>query len=147
MIKLTEIAWLGGLLEGEGCFSLQNKIYPLISLQMTSVDAVTKAAILMKSSVYRQGNILNARTTGVRAISWMMTLYPYLDRHRREKIASIIKVWKEHKYVQSPNGIRLMSTCHPDKLVYGSNQLCKACHISQYKAKRYIEKKLLRKAI
>ncbi len=147
MVKLTEIAWLGGLLEGEGCFCMQNKIYPLISLSMTSEDAVTKAANLMRSKVYRRGSLWIARTTGAHAISWMMTLYPYLDRIRRESITSIVKIWKEHTYVQAPNGVCLMATCHPDRLAIGSDQLCKVCHVREYKARKYREKKLLRMAV
>lgn len=142
---MTDIAWLGGLLEGEGCFCMQNKIYPLIVLSMTSEDAVTRASDLMKSKVYRRGSLWIARTTGVHAIAWMMTLYPYLDRCRREKITSIIKIWKEHTYIQTPNGVRFMATCHPDRLAYGSDQLCKVCHISKYKSKKYWEKALPRK--
>ena len=145
MIKTTDIAWLGGLLEGEGCFQLQNKKYPLIVLQMTAEDTVVRAATLMESKIYRCGNIWNARTAGVRAIQWMMTLYPFLGKCRQKKVTKIIRFWREYTYTQAPRGIRLMATCHPDKIAMGPNQLCKTCHIRQYKAKRYSEKKLLRK--
>jgi len=125
MIKLTEIAWLGGLLEGEGCFRLNEGKYPCISLGMTNEDTVIKAATLMKSKIYRCGNIWNARTAGVRAIQWMMTLYSLFGKRRRAKIEEIIKVWKENTY--RIVGMRTMATCHPDKPVRGFG-MCQHCY-------------------
>ena len=144
-MKLTDIAWLAGLLEGEGCFHLDKKIYPLIVLQMTDEDVVTRAAFMMKVKINRSRNLYSARTFGVHAIMWMMTLYPFLGKRRREKVTSIIKFWRECKYTQAPNNVRLMATCHPDRLAYGSNQLCKVCHVREYKARKYREKGLPRR--
>ncbi len=146
-MKLTDIAWLAGLLEGEGCFYLgkdraKKEIYPCIKLQMTDEDIVVRAAALMKSKVEHYGNTWVTRVYGAHTIAWMMTLYPYLGERRREKVAKVIQVWKEHVYVQAPNGVRLMATCHSDRLAYGSDQLCKACHISRYNARRYRKKGL-----
>lgn len=40
MIRLTDVAWLAGLLEGEGCIRLFQGKYPLISLGMVDGDVV-----------------------------------------------------------------------------------------------------------
>lgn len=48
----TDIAWLAGILEGEGCFSLANrgigrKRSPRIFLKMTDKDVIERAALMM----------------------------------------------------------------------------------------------------
>lgn len=59
-LKPTEVAWLAGLLEGEGSFTTRSngttlnaagepKRYPRIVLAMTDVDVVSKAARMMGS--------------------------------------------------------------------------------------------------
>ncbi len=145
MIKLTEIAWLAGLLEGEGCFYLERdrakkKKYPNIKLQMTDEDIVVKAAVLMKTKVRHYGNTWVTHAYGAYAIQWMMTLYSYLGKNRREKIIKVIQVWKENVYCFQ-RGMSLMATCHPNKPFYAFG-LCKYC----YDKKRYEQKQLLRKA-
>lgn len=145
MITIRDLAWIAGLLEGEGCFHLQNKLYPLIVLQMTDEDVVVKAADMMQAKIYRSGNLWVSRVTGVHAIGWMMTLYTLLGKRRRERVTEIIKIWYEHKYVNTPRNVRLMATCHPDRIAMGSDQLCKVCHVREYKARKYQENKLLRK--
>ncbi len=43
----SEVAWLAGLLEGEGSFFLQRRRSPCIRLQMVDKDVVVRAAALM----------------------------------------------------------------------------------------------------
>ena len=130
--------WLAGLLEGEGCFYLQNKKYPGIKLQMCDEDVVVRAAALMKSKVNHYGNTRVTRLYGVYAIEWMMILYTLLGKRRRERIREIIQAWKEHTYY-SQRGLSRMATCHPDRPFYALG-LCKVC----YDKKRNAEKRLLK---
>ena len=134
MIKLTEIAWLAGLLEGEGYFHLNRERYPRVVLSMTDEDVVTKAAILMKSRVHRNGNVYTTSISGVKAIGWVMTLYSYLHKRRKERIRKIIKVWKNNHY-KAPPGMKTMAKCHPDRVVQGY-ELCKSCYGKEYHRKR-----------
>ncbi|KKL04526.1 hypothetical protein LCGC14_2615150 [marine sediment metagenome] len=136
MIKLTEIAWLGGLLEGEGCFRLNEGKYPCISLGMTNEDTVIKAATLMKSKIYRCGNMWRTKKNGISSISWMMTLYPYLGRARKDSIIRIVKFWRNNSFGRASFGMRSMATCHVDRVLVGHG-LCSACYMKQ----RYIRQR------
>ena len=140
MIKLTEIAWLAGLLEGEGYFALKRGKYPTITLSMTDEDIVVKAAFLMGAKINRSGNLWIAHINGAYAIQWMLTLYSYLGKRRRERIAEAIKFWREYTYSHGSNGIRTMATCHPDRLL-AAHGLCNRCYSMQWRR----EKKLLKK--
>ena len=137
MIKVKEIAWLGGLLEGEGCFMFNRGRYPQIILGMGDEDVVVRAASLMKTRVYRSKTTYRAQVHGACAIGWMMTLYYFLHSRRRDKITEVIKFWKDIVYSRAPNGTRTMATCHPDRVI-GGHGLCRSCYNRQY----YKEKKL-----
>lgn len=103
-IKIYDIFYLAGLLEGEGCFGFYN--CPTISLNMTDYEPVNKARNIM----YTKCNIrINRRSrknpnrkdmyvmqvSGQLAIEWMMTMYPLMSPRRKEKIREIIIKWKE----------------------------------------------------
>ncbi len=141
MIKTVDIAWLAGLLEGDGYFGQVRKC-PIIKLAMTAEDTVTRVASMWGSVVNHRRNIWETTISGARSVSIMMTLYTFLGKRRREMVASIILPWRE-RYSRAPNGFRAMATCHPDRPVEGYG-LCSYC----YHHERYIEKKkLLRKDV
>ena len=134
MIKITEIAWLAGILEGEGYFTLIRGRYPTIRLGMTDEDVIVKAARLMKRDVTRYKTSYIISIGGALAIQWMMTLYPYLGKRRGEQVISIIKFWRESSYKAAP-GMKSMAKCHPDRIVQGYG-LCKSCYGKEYHRKR-----------
>ncbi|KKK84081.1 hypothetical protein LCGC14_2786950 [marine sediment metagenome] len=138
-MKLTDIAWLAGLLEGEGCFRLNRGKYPTITLSMCDGDIVVRAATLMGAKINRSGNLWLAHINGAYAIQWMMTLYLFLGKRRREAVTEVIKFWKEYTYSHGSNGIRTMAKCHPDRVVAAFG-LCHSCYMKQ----RRKEKRLLR---
>ena len=138
MIKMKEIAWLAGLLEGEGCFAIHKRKYPRIVLKMTCEDIVTRAASLMKTTIYRNGNQWVTQANGAYAISWMMTLYPFFGKRRREKVTEVISCWKKATYVRGLNRIKHMATCHPDRLIEALG-LCKLCYYRQWKEKQLLK--------
>lgn len=100
MIKITDIYWLAGLYEGEGCFQCDTS--PRMQLKMTDEDTVVKARGLIKKDAkiavrqHTNGNKTSYifYNQGINAISWMMTLYPLMSRRRKEKIREIISKWK-----------------------------------------------------
>ena len=126
MIKTIDIAWLGGLLEGEGYFGLNNGKYPIITLNMTDEDTVVKAAVMMGVKVNHYRNYWTTNACGARAIGWMIALYPFLGKRRKEKVAKVIRFWREYTYLRATRGKHFMATCHPDRLsvAYGSCQQC-----------------------
>ena len=138
MTDTTEIAWLAGLLEGEGFFGLNRGKYPVIALEMTDEDIVVKIAAMWDVRVYHHRNTWTARVYGTQAIQWMMTLLTLLGKRRSEKVIKIIKVWREYAYMRAPKGIRTMATCHPDRIVVGHG-LCMDCYNRQRKEKKLLE--------
>ncbi len=135
MIKTIDVAWLAGLLEGDGCFMLTYGKYPIIALAMNSGDTVDRAADMWESRVTRHKRLHLARVTGVRAIQWMMMIYPFLGNRRRKKVTEIIRFWRNHSARQ-----RHYATCHPDRLLAGHG-LCNPCYQKEWHEKR----KLLRR--
>ena len=129
-VKTKDIIWLAGLLEGEGCFSLmkangRSGQYPSISVGMTDEDIIVRISDIWGSNVCHRINHWRTHVHGVKAISWMMTLYPLLGKRRRAKIEKVIKVWKETTY--RVFGMRTMATCHPNKIVAGFG-MCQRCY-------------------
>ena len=106
-LSTLDIAWIAGLLEGEGCFtnSSQSPHRPKIQLCMTDSDVVVRAAKLLKChKVTEQKNltkknkkIYRATLYGRRAASWMMTLYPLMGERRQKRIEELLTLWKEAK--------------------------------------------------
>jgi hypothetical protein len=81
-LSSSKISYVAGLLEGEGSFSCIDT--PLISLNMTDKDVVVKFRNLVDpnrmitintDSRPNRKTLYKFRTTGTRAISWMMTIY------------------------------------------------------------------------
>ncbi|KKL70718.1 hypothetical protein LCGC14_2102090 [marine sediment metagenome] len=141
MIKLTEIAWLAGLLEGEGYFALYKKKYPVIRVTMTDEDTIIKAANIWKANteVYHYKNLWRTEITGALAIQWMMTLFPYLGERRREAVTEVVKFWRAYSHMRSCNGLQIRASCHPDRPA-SSFGLCRSCYQREWREKR----KLLR---
>lgn len=108
MLTTKEIAWLAGLLEGEGCFELCRTKFrsgnpynrPRITLASTDKDVVEHTAKLFGSVVSpprrRPGRkpIYNTKCLGDKAIGWMQTLFVLLGERRRRKIKDILVEWK-----------------------------------------------------
>jgi hypothetical protein len=93
---ICPIAWLAGLLEGEGSFmsgppSRPNQ--PLISVKMTDEDVLARIAQIVGMR-YRRTKLATLRTKttwsvqvkGSVAMTWMQTVYPYMSHRRRQQI-------------------------------------------------------------
>ena len=141
MIKIVDLAWLGGLLEGEGCFSLHLKKYPIIIINMTAEDTIDKVAAMWNRKVYHRRNQWRTQVTGAYAISWMMTLYPFLGKCRQDSIINIIKFWKKYPYSYASKGLCSMSTCHSDRIVHAFG-LCSLCYSKKQRKKSKLLKKV-----
>lgn len=132
----TELAWLAGLLEGEGCFSYHCS--PTIQIGMTDRDVVECVAHLFDKEVtgpYKyKGNkkpVYYAKLFGGPAADMMRLVRPYMGERRAGKIDEILT-----KYTLAPGkghklGKGRQSECHPNSRHY-SHGLCRAC----YKQKR-----------
>ena len=105
-----DLGWIVALLEGEGCFTADRhdvryeKRYPRITLAMTDLDVVQRAAKILGC-----GSIMKPRTpqgpnskpqhrcvlVGRKAEAWMRKLEPYMGERRKAKIRQILDAWGE----------------------------------------------------
>jgi hypothetical protein len=113
------LAWLAGLLEGEGCFSSHcyynrssRYVVPSIQLAMTDRDIVKRAGALIggnqksvrsylqKPDARLRGNKYKRkyvwRVNGQRAVHVMKLLLPYMGRRRSRRISSLVRKYEEH---------------------------------------------------
>jgi hypothetical protein len=143
------IAWLGGLLEGEGYFTISNGC-PNIQLAMTDADVIDRAAAILgvtrrESSYVPKGKdsykrVYSCGVSGMRALGWMMTLYMFLGERRRSVVRGVIDQWKASKgNLHASPGKRMSAHCHPERNMCAKG-LCKRCYMSgymqQWRAKR-----------
>ena len=116
-VSVKDIAWLAGILEGEGSFGLTNKgKSPAIWLGMTDSDIVERVRVLIDPSksinlfkdIRKEGYKTSYRVTfnGSRAVEWMMTIYSFMSVRRQAKIRECLVAWKIHevdvKRINSP---------------------------------------------
>lgn len=101
-MQSAHIAWLAGLLEGEGCFHAASNGGPAVRLCMTDRDVVERARALLgvrgvvsvRPGTERTKAAYTISLTGSRAAGWMMTLYSLLGSRRRGRINSLLSAWK-----------------------------------------------------
>jgi len=111
MILLRDIAWLAGLLEGEGCFNMSGTNGSArISLNLTDRDIIEKAAQLLGSHINKPcirsfplKTVYSTAFFSHRAAAWMMTLYPFLGERRKTAVRNTLAIWRSQRY-KNPNG-------------------------------------------
>ena len=136
-MRTHEIAWLAGLLEGEGCF-----IYtatPRIVLTMTDCDVVRHAARLLGKSAYRRhppsaqkrGSkpFWIVEVSGRLAAQWMMTLVCLLGHRRQKRVRQCLRKWRRAKFAPKyrthcPQGHRYSRT----NTYRDPHRHCRQCH-------------------
>ena len=100
----SDLAWLAGILEGEGCFGHwpDNKgvRYPTISLLMTDRDIVERTAEYLGSRFYSAKprhpstkTLYRLVVNGAKAAKFMLALLPYVGERRSAKINGILRCW------------------------------------------------------
>lgn len=114
-ISVRDLAWLAGLLEGEGCFSLQHYIQvgagwfalPSIEVKMTDRDVVQRAGYLLGGGQKRirmirpQGaskkRSYTWRVNGQRAVYVMSLLLPNMGKRRARRIKQLVGRYEQTK--------------------------------------------------
>lgn len=94
----VQLAWLAGLLEGEGSFNIACKKYPVgISLSMTDKDIIETVAkwwgVSYNSPKARQDHhkqVYKCSLRGQPAVDLMKLLLPYMGSRRSSKIVEAI---------------------------------------------------------
>ena len=110
-MKIEDVAWLAGLLEGEGSFMMSRSTvagkvyyYPKIVVCMTDKDVVERAALLLSNnSVYRVPLSKNgvskklqyrAQVSGIKAALLMKELLPLMGERRSAKIQEVLDAYE-----------------------------------------------------
>jgi hypothetical protein len=108
-----DLAWLAGLLEGEGCFTAtraDGHTYPVIKLQMCDYDVVRRAASLMgvvrletREPRYEHWDrTYVAQLSGQRAAQWMRTLRPFMGERRSRAIEFALARYEPVRLIRPP---------------------------------------------
>jgi hypothetical protein len=109
VIRSVDIAWLTGLLEGEGSFLMSERSIA-ITVSMTDRDVIDRAATLLGGRVYKRSEsraprprkpAWRAQVKGPRATGWMMTAYSFLGARRREQVRHAIAAWRAMRFVRT----------------------------------------------
>lgn len=110
-MELVDVAWLAGLLEGEGTFTVNqgggSLTLPRIDMLSTDRDIVQRAASLLHTKAngpYAARPFGAIRATKPRyqlrltksseAAGWMMTVYSFMGDRRKAKIREILHDWR-----------------------------------------------------
>jgi hypothetical protein len=102
-VKIKDIAWLAGMLEGEGWFGTYgNGAVPSIHVGMVDEDIIRRLAETFgrNCSAHKRSakNIKHkdawyTYVHGADAAAIMMTIYPFMGERRRSKIHDILTKW------------------------------------------------------
>lgn len=134
-----DLAWLAGLLEGEGSFTDSGSSV-MLQVVMTDSDVIERAAAILGVKTRKPWKPKGDRkiaygcfVCGVRAIGWMMTLYQFFGERRQRRIREIIEAWRAKKHRPHLIGSnRLPADCHPDRLRVGGRPICRQCWQREY---------------
>ena len=116
--QMSDLHWLAGWVEGEGCFDARvawrrkdGSPYhsPRISIGCTDKDVAAKAHNMLGGSFYtetcgRYKPMYRVVIQGKKAIGWMMTLFSLLGKRRQSKIKEVIHLWKNQILIYSSKG-------------------------------------------
>lgn len=133
----TELAWVAGLLEGEGSFffkKVERGQRLTISLLMSDYDVVEKYAKLVGVTAKiwtvipkgdREGHktMYGAAVQGHAGVRLMKKILPHMGLRRSEKIKTILAAWDALPHRREPG---LPPVCHPNRK-HNMHGLCKEC--------------------
>jgi hypothetical protein len=114
MLTIKDIAWVAGLIEGEGCFTF-NKGTPRLAIDMTDKDVLDKLASFIGGTVNgpyprkkRNGepakDAWELAIYGKHAAGWAMTIYDMMGCRRKLAIEVLVSRWKKNPVTRWGNG-------------------------------------------
>lgn len=131
-IKLKNLYWLAGILEGEGCFSYSCS--PGIKIGTTDKDIVDRVAKYFNKKSrgpykykINKKDVYYTEIFGIGAIEWMKILYPLMGIRRKQKIKEILKRFKKAPGKGHNKGKGEKPKCHPKRKNYAF-RLCRSCY-------------------
>ena len=107
--SIEEIAWLAGLLEGEGCFGIT--CTPTIWLGMCDEDIVKKVALMFEATC-RERKVMPGHSRayatqvcGEKGKQIMLAILPYMGIRRSAKIREVLELAAKRKGVREGQGV------------------------------------------
>ena len=109
MISMMDIAWVAGIVEGEGCIVVSPKSRSLrLSVEMTDLDVlqrlatilgptarVNKRNIELKNPAHKDRYVLHLY--GAPMAGWLQTIYPLMGARRQSRIRDALVMFKARK--------------------------------------------------
>lgn len=99
VLKVKDIHWAAGFLEGEAYFGARKGRYPRpeISVDQKEKEPLLKLKKLFGGGVFHPGKSRYYRygLYGKRAIALMMTVYSLMSRKRKRRIEKVLELWKK----------------------------------------------------
>jgi hypothetical protein len=161
----TEIAWLSGLLEGEGCFVLKwrgkgrrgTELYPSVEIRlaMTDEDVVRRAYEMAGCGRFAPKNVKQLRKDGElckQQFLWtvgrrdgceelLVTLLPFMCQRRSQKIGEILQACRDNPSREEQSS----GWVHGERRGYERGCRCEKCRESHNRRMR--EQRARRKAL
>jgi hypothetical protein len=141
-IKIINLCWLAGILEGEGSFPYQCS--PGICIGSTDKDIVERVAKYFDRKIrgaykYKLNKkpVYYTEIWGIKAIEWMKRLYPLMGIRRKQKIKENLKRFKKAPGKGHNKGKGEKPLCHPLRPNYAF-RLCSSCYKKMKRRKEKI---------
>ena len=95
-IKMTDLHWAAGFIEGEGSFCFRGQRCAVVSVGQNNIEPIVKLVHLFGGIVSKgsDGKINVWNLNGKKGIALMMTLYPLMSMRRQGQIRQVIEKWK-----------------------------------------------------
>lgn len=146
-LSVRDIAWLAGLLEGEGTFfNIKNGYSPRVVIGMTDRDIIERSASMVGAKCYlakRKNKPEHHKDqywwvlTGYSAAAVMMTIYTFMGERRRAKIREVLTRWRARPVRQKPSGTGVVVNCkHVDRRHY-AHGICRPCYAGKQQRGEY----------
>ena len=136
-VLALDVAWVAGLMEGEGSFYVSSTGQPKLSIMMSDKDVLERLAELFGTTARgpygpygrSKKQVWQVTLCNTKAASWMMTIYALMGERRKEKIKEVLDVWKRQQMVRPGRS----PSCHPER-DYEAKGKCKPCYMKEYHA-------------
>jgi hypothetical protein len=101
-VTSLQVAWLAGLLEGEGSFRFQRRRGVIVQFTTTDLDIAERAAALLSvrpwgpyRDKYRERKpYWQVRVCSSRAVGLMFSVFSFLGERRRQQVKESLSEWR-----------------------------------------------------
>jgi hypothetical protein len=113
LLKLTDIYWLAGIIEGEGYFGIRHTKYPYIQVRMTDLDVIERVNEFFKAKIWTSPptdvdykTSYCVRSSHKTSVALIMTIYILLGTRRKKQAKCVLNMWRNSKSLLRPGNNR-----------------------------------------